>query len=172
MGGLFGQAKFHGSWTPFTVNKTNRLYDAHKSSEVPFVLSFWQYRHKSEPKRFRLLVAIFGRTGGKSNNLHRLSVAFAWLWLPTAAKTTTAKNKIKLTTSKHSAEPRPTSTKRQKSIRFQGKSPWSDLRAWSVSCLFHTTILVLFALLWRPQNPWNGWRDGPPCWHRSLSPNQ
>ena len=28
---------------------------------------------------------------------------------------------------------------------------WSDFHAWIASCLFHTTILVAFALLWRPQ---------------------
>ena len=33
---------------------------------------------------------------------------------------------------------------------FEQKS-WSDFRAWITSCLFHTTLLVLFALLWRPQ---------------------
>ena len=33
---------------------------------------------------------------------------------------------------------------------FEQKS-WSDFRAWIASCLLHTTLLVLFALLWRPQ---------------------
>ncbi len=33
---------------------------------------------------------------------------------------------------------------------FEQKS-WSDFRAWIASCIFHTTLLVLFALLWRPQ---------------------
>ena len=32
---------------------------------------------------------------------------------------------------------------------FEQKS-WSDFRAWIASCLFHTTILVVMALLWRP----------------------
>ncbi len=33
---------------------------------------------------------------------------------------------------------------------FEQKS-WSDFRAWIASCLLHTTLLVFFALLWRPQ---------------------
>ena len=37
----------------------------------------------------------------------------------------------------------PKSAKSQKS--------WSDFRAWIASCLFHTTVLVAFALLLRPQ---------------------
>ena len=33
---------------------------------------------------------------------------------------------------------------------FEQKS-WSDFRAWIASCLVHTTLLVVIALLWRPQ---------------------
>ncbi len=41
---LMRHANFYGSWTPFTVNKTNCEYDALKGTEVPINQSFWQYR--------------------------------------------------------------------------------------------------------------------------------
>ncbi len=37
-------------------------------------------------------------------------------------------------------------------INVDKAQSWSDFRAWCASCLFHTTLLVLFAILWRPQS--------------------
>ncbi len=44
---------------------------------------------------------------------------------------------------------------------FEQKS-WSDFRAWMASCLFHTTLLVLIALLLRPQTRGTSGEPDPP----------
>ncbi len=37
----------------------------------------------------------------------------------------------------------------QSALRFEPKA-WKDSRAWLASCIFHTLVLVLGALLWSP----------------------
>lgn len=41
--------------------------------------------------------------------------------------------------------------RRDRNLLFFDQKSRSDFRAWIASCLFHTTLLVLFALLWRFQ---------------------
>ena len=41
--------------------------------------------------------------------------------------------------------------RRDRSLFVSEQKSWSDFRAWIASCLFHTFLLILFALLWRPQ---------------------
>lgn len=42
--------------------------------------------------------------------------------------------------------------RRDRSLPVLPQSSWSDMRAWSASCIFHTVVLVLFALMWRSQS--------------------
>lgn len=41
--------------------------------------------------------------------------------------------------------------RRDRSLFIFEQKSWSDFRAWIASCLVHTTLLVVIALLWRPQ---------------------
>ncbi len=42
--------------------------------------------------------------------------------------------------------------RRDRSLFVFEQKYWSDFRAWIASCLFHTTLFLLAALLWRPQS--------------------
>jgi len=66
--------------------------------------------------------------------------------------------------------------RRDRSVFVSERKSWTDHRAWIASCLFHTTFLVVFAFLWKPQSRGtNGEPDRPvgiAVLHQTTSGNE